>query len=56
MFVGGSIAAAWEVTVHSATSSLLNAEVTHQASDFELVRGEHDVADHSVRLAVAVWL
>ena len=54
MFVAGSIVAAWEVTMHSATYSLLNTDETNQASDFELIRGEHDVADQSVRLAVSM--
>ena len=56
MFATGSIAAAWEKTVQGPSSILSNADATAVATDFDLVRGEHDLADPSVSAAVKVWL
>ena len=52
----GSVAAAWEITVQGPSSVLSNADATAVATDFDLVRGEHDLADPSVSAAVKVWL
>ena len=54
MFAAGSIAATWEITVQGPSSVLPNADATAVATDFDLVRGEHDLADPSA--AVKVWL
>ena len=56
MFAAGSITAAWEITVQGPSSVLSNADATAVATDFDLVRGEHDLADPSVSDVVKVWL
>ena len=56
MFAAGSVAAAWEITVQGPSSVLSNADATAVATDFDLVRGEHDLMDPSVSAAVKVWL
>ena len=56
MFAAGSIAATWEITVQGPSSVLSNADATAVATDFDLVRGEHDLVDPSISAAVMVWL
>ena len=56
MFAAGSVAATWEITVQGPSSVLSNADATATATDFDLVRGEYELADPSVSAAVKVWL